>query len=145
MSGIGRRLATEHPQTNEGIGVNVKTFVDGNMPAQIRAVLWMMLVAVFGVLLIACANVANLLLARSLVRSKEVAIRSALGASRAQVIRQLLVEAMVISVVGGIVGIGLSHVGIGVFNAYLVDIEKPYWIDIALHPPVLVFAIAVTL
>ncbi len=145
MSGIGRRLATEHPQTNEGIGVNVYTFIEASMPAPIRAVLWMMLVAVFGVLLIACANVANLLLARALVRSKEVAIRSALGASRAQVIRQLLVEAMVISVLGGIIGIVLSHVGIGVFNAFLVDIEKPYWIDIALHPPVLVFAIAVTL
>ena len=145
MSEIGRRLATEHPQTNEGIGVNVQTFIEASMPTEIRAVLWMMLAAVFGVLLIACANVANLLLARSLVRSKEVAIRSALGASRARVIRQLLVEAMVISVVGGIVGIVLSHVGIDVFNSFLVDIDKPYWIDIALHPPVLVFAISVTL
>ena len=145
MAGIAQRLATEYPQSNEGIGVSVKTFVEGYMPPQISAVLYVMLFAVFGVLLIACANVANLLLARSLIRSKEVAIRSALGASRGRVIRQLLVEATLLSLIGGVLGIVLSKVGIDLFNAALVNIEKPYWIEIALYPPVLAFAFGVTL
>ncbi|MCH6546924.1 MAG: ABC transporter permease, partial [Gemmatimonadetes bacterium] len=145
MAGIAQRLATEYPQSNEGIDVSVKTFIEGFMPPEISAVLYVMLFAVFGVLLIACANVANLLLARSLVRSKEVAIRSALGASRGRVIRQLLVEATLLSLIGGVLGIALSKVGIDLFNAALVDVEKPYWIVMALHPPVLAFALGVTL
>jgi predicted permease len=145
LTAIAQRLASEYPETNEGVGAGARPFVEWQMPPQITAVLWVMLVAVFGVLLIACANVANLLLARAAVRSKEVAIRSALGASRSRVIRQLLVEATVIAVVGGAIGVLLSYIGINVFNAWLVGIEKPYWIDIALHPPVLLFGLAITL
>ncbi len=145
MTGIAQRLATDYPQTNEGVGVLITPYTEYYMPREIVAVLYAMLVAVFGVLLIACANVANLLLARAAVRSKEVAIRSALGASRFRVIRQLLAEATVIAVVGGVIGLVIAQVGVNLFNNALVDIEKPYWIDIQLHPPVLLFALAVTL
>ncbi len=142
---IAQRLAQEYPATNDGVTVEIKPYTEEYMPRQITAVLWAMLVAVFGVLLIACANVANLLLARAAGRSREVAVRSALGASRATVIRQLLVESLVLAVVGGVIGVGLSYVGIAVFNASIIDIQKPFWIEIDLFPPVLVFAIAVTL
>jgi putative ABC transport system permease protein len=144
MSALANRLAVEYPETNEGVGMVLEEFVSWQMPPQIVAVLYVMLAAVFGVLLIACANVANLLLARAAVRIKEVAIRSALGASRGRVIRQLLVESAVVAVIGGVLGVALSYVGLEIFNAAIVDVEKPYWISIELAPPVLFFALAVT-
>jgi predicted permease len=145
MTAITQRLATDYPETNEGASAVITPFTERYMPTEIVAVLYAMLVAVFGVLFIACANVANLLLARATVRSKEVAIRSALGASRFRVIRQLLAEATVIAIIGGVIGLVIASVGINFFNNALVDIEKPYWIDIQLHPPVLLFALAITL
>ncbi|HEX9581186.1 MAG TPA: ABC transporter permease [Gemmatimonadales bacterium] len=145
LAAISSRLAAEYPVTNAGLTSEVKPFTEEYMPPQIIAVLWAMLVAVFGVLLIACANVANLLLARAASRSREVAVRTVLGARRRVVIRQLLAESLVLAVVGGLIGIGLSYLGIAAFNAWIVDIQKPFWIEIALFPPVLVFAIAATL
>jgi predicted permease len=144
MAGIAQRLATEYPETNEGISTGLKPYTEEYMPPQITAVLYVMLVAVFGVLLIACANVSNLLLARSTVRAKEIAIRSAMGASRSRVIRQLLVESTILTLLGGTAGIILGYVGIDAFNAVFMDMERPYWIDIAMHPPVLLFAIVIT-
>ena len=142
---ISHRLAEEFPLTNAGITSEIGLFTEEYMPPQITAVLWAMLVAVFGILLIACANVANLLLARAATRSKEVAVRTALGARRSAVIRQLLVESLVLALIGGALGVGLSYVGINAFNLWIIDIQKPFWIEIALFPAVLVFAIVVTL
>ena len=82
MGEIARRVAEEYPETNEGVGVWVQSYEDATMPVELVSVLWLMLGAVLGVLLIASFNVANLLLARAAVRSKEVAVRSALGADR---------------------------------------------------------------
>ncbi len=145
IDAIARRLAEEYPVTNAGITSEIKPFTEEYMPPQITAVMWAMLVAVFGVLLIACANVANLLLARAATRSKEVAVRTALGAKRSSVIRQLLMESLVVAVIGGVVGLGLSYVGINAFNTWIIDVQKPFWIEIGLFPQVLVFAIAITL
>ena len=144
LQGIARRIAEEHPETNEGVGVWVQTFEDMMMPPQIVAVMWVMLVAVFGVLLIACFNVANLLLARAAVRSKEVAVRSALGADRGRLIRQLMLEAAILAAVGGALGVGLAWLGIEAFNAAILEIQKPYWIDIRLDAPALAFTLAIT-
>jgi predicted permease len=144
MAGIAQRLATEYPETNEGISTSLEPYTEAYMPPEIIAVLYVMLFAVFGVLLIACANVSNLLLARSTVRAKEIAIRSAMGASRSRVIRQLLVESAIVSLLGGTAGILLGYVGIDAFNAVFMDMERPFWIDIAMHPPVLLFAIVIT-
>lgn len=144
MEEIARRIAQEYPETNEGVGVRVQSYEDSVMPPDIVNVLWVMLGAVFAVLLIASFNVANLLLARALVRSKEVAVRSALGADRRRLIRQLLLEASLLAALGGVAGVGLGYVGIEAFNAAIIDVEKPYWIDIRLDGPALGFSFAIT-
>jgi putative ABC transport system permease protein len=123
----------------------VQTYEDLVMPPEIVAVLLVMLLAVFGVLLIACFNVANLLLARALVRSRETAVRSALGADRGRLIRQLMLEAMLLAVVGGLAGIALGWVGIEAFNAAILEIQKPYWIDVRLDGPALLFTLGVVI
>ncbi|MBW2256974.1 MAG: ABC transporter permease [Deltaproteobacteria bacterium] len=144
MEAIVGRLAEEYAETNAGRGVWVQPYEDFIMPPAIVAVLWIMLASVFGVLLIACFNVANLLLARALSRSKEVAIRSALGASRGQVIRQLLMEAVILAMVGGAVGIAMAYGMQRGYDRLFVDIQKPYWIIMTINTPTLLFALGVT-
>jgi predicted permease len=104
--------------------------------------LYAMLVAVFGVLLVACANVANLLLARAIVRTRELALRVALGASRAQVAAQVLAEAGVVAAAGGIFGLGLAWIGIDAFRRVAVDTNPPFWMEFALSGPVVAFVVA---
>ena len=144
MQQIARRIAEAYPETNEGAEIGVQPYKDRIMGGPILNVLWVMLGAVFGVLLIACFNVANLLLARTLVRSKEIAVRSALGADRARLMRQLLIEAGVLVVLGAAVGVVIAHFGIVAFNASIVDIQKPYWIDIRLDGAAVPFTILIT-
>jgi predicted permease len=101
-----------------------------------------MLGAVFFVLLIACANVANLLLDRAAHRTKEVGIRTALGASRLAVVRQFLAEALVLAGCGAVLGTAVAQAGVTLFNRAIADTNPPFWLDIRLHPPVLLFVIA---
>jgi putative ABC transport system permease protein len=98
---------------------------------------------VFFVLLIACANVANLLLDRAAHRTKEVGIRTALGASRSAVVRQFLAEALVLSALATVFGIIVAYFGVAAFNRAITVTQIPFFIDIRLHPQVLLFAIAV--
>jgi predicted permease len=142
---ISRDIEAIYPEENRDVRLWAAPFAESDMPPQITAVMFLMLAATFGVLLIACANVANLLLARSSIRGREVAIRTALGASRLRVIRQMLVEVLVLTLVGGALGVGLAYVGVEAFNAAILNIEKPYWIDIRLDLPALSFALGVTL
>ena len=104
---IAARLELEHPLTNKGQGAAVATITD-EIVGGIRPTLLMIFGAVVFVLLVACANVANLLLARSTARYKEITIRSAIGAARGQLIRQLLTESFVLSLLGGGLGFLLS-------------------------------------
>lgn len=145
MDGIAARLASEYPDTNEGVTVWAQPYEDYIMPPAIVAVMWVMLASVFGVLMIACFNVANLLLARAVSRSKETAIRAAMGASRTQIVRQLLMESVVLAAFGGIGGVVLASVMTNSLNARMIDIQKPYWIDVRLDTPALLFALGVTL
>ena len=111
IAAIAAGLATTYPASNQGIGVTVTPLLDTFIGPQAAAMLYTMLGAVFGVLLIACANVANLLLARTAARSKEVAIRTALGASRVRTVVQLLAETLVLALAGAAVGLARGQGG----------------------------------
>ncbi len=144
---IMRRLGEEHPDTNEGMTMIMGLFVREIIGYQLTPFLFTMLGAVSLVLVIACANVANLLLARASLRSKEVAVCSALGASRARLFGQLLIEAAMIASLGAAVGIGLAKLGIDWFNQTLAALPggPPFWVDIGIDPDVLLFLFGLTL
>src|SRR5688572_5543266 len=143
LATITARLARDYPQTNEGIEPTIATYNESSTPTQIKLVFWTLMGAVGFVLLIACSNVANLLLARSAERAKEVGVRVSLGASRGRVIRQLLVESVMLSLIGGLLGLPLAYAGIRVFDSLTQDVGKPYWMVFSVDPIVLLFFFAI--
>jgi predicted permease len=144
-AGIARQLAAQYPESNKDIGVRMESLVDQAIGPEPRALLYTMLGAVFGVLLIACSNVANLLLARAAARSREVAIRTALGAGRWRVVSQLLMETLVLAGVGGVLGLGIAQLGTMWFSRAIIQGNPPYWINIHVDGVVLAFVASVTL
>ncbi|HEU4629241.1 MAG TPA: ABC transporter permease [Gemmatimonadaceae bacterium] len=145
LAGIAARLAAAYPKTNENVTAQARPFVEASLGDEPRTLLYTMLGAVFLVLLIACTNVANLLLARAAYRTREVGIRTALGASRWEVMRQFLLEAFVLAGLATLLGVGVAQTGIALFNRSIVDTQPPFFIDIALHPPVLLFSAGLAL
>jgi putative ABC transport system permease protein len=136
-----QRLAAAYPQADSGFTARAMTFPDWSIGRQPRQLLYTMLGAVFLVLLIACANVANLLLDRAAHRTKEVGVRTALGASRAEVIRQFLAESSTLALAGLALGIVVAWIGIRLFNNAIASADVPSYIHIALVPQVLLFAL----
>lgn len=110
---------------------------------QIR-LMWIMTAMAGFVLLIACLNVANLLLARSTLRMKELAIRSSLGASRSRIMAQLLVESVTLSAVGALIGIGLSRWATSALMNYSATLNMPFWFDFGIDLRILVFVVGIT-
>ena len=145
MDAIAGRLAAQYPETNKQFPqAIVQTFNERFNGGDIRQVFLSMMGAVGFVLLIACANVANLLLSRAANRSREIALRIALGASRWRVVRQLLVESILLGCIGGIFGLMLAFVGVHLFDrAVSVEVGKPYWIQFRVDWTVVGFLAAV--
>ncbi|PYU45127.1 MAG: ABC transporter permease, partial [Acidobacteria bacterium] len=142
MSRIAENLAVAYPEANKGSGISLiplKTDVVGN----VKGILLVLLGAVSFVLLIACANVANLLLARSTCRAREFAIRAALGANPARVIRQLLTESMLLGIAGGCIGLVLAKLGVRVLVAALAG-SLPRSEGIALDGHVLFYTLGIS-
>src|SRR5947207_13498066 len=110
MDEIGARIAASYPDSNKGWGVTVDPYIDQVVQPQLRRSLWVLLAAVGAVLLIGCANLANLTLARGTNREHEIAIRSALGARRLRLIRQVLTESTFLGILGGLAGLALGNV-----------------------------------
>jgi putative ABC transport system permease protein len=129
LNGIARRLAAAYPDTYKNIaGVRVETFTERYVGGPARIVFLVMMGAVCFVLLIACANVANLTLSRSAHRAREIAVRIAMGATRWRVVRQLLLESVVFGLIGGGLGLFLAVAGAQALDAAVQDPDKPYWI-----------------
>nr|HRC86467.1 ABC transporter permease [Thermoanaerobaculia bacterium] len=145
FSGIAERLAHQYPDTNKGVGSVVKPFTEEYIDDEPRQLLYTMLTAVFGVLLIACANVANLLLARTALRSREVAVSSALGASRGRIITQILSEAFLLALPGALLGLLIAQWGVELFNQALLPADPPFWIHIRVDYGVLLFVLGLAL
>jgi predicted permease len=123
LSGIATQLRSQFPSDYQGLGVVVRTLKQRIVPTIAYRVVYAMLAAAFGVLLLGCANVTNLLLARSSARTHEVALRGALGASRLRLGRQLLTEVAVLAIIGGGIGLWLGLVGLDWFQATLDYVE----------------------
>ena len=144
MAAIAQRLASAYPETNEGISTRVEPYIRGFLGDEPVTMLFTMLGAVFMVLLIACANVANLLISRAAARSREVGIRTAMGASRTRVVRQFLTESLILSLAGAALGLLIAMAGIRLFNNAVAPTDPPFWIDIRLDGGVLMFVLAIT-
>ncbi|HZU10178.1 MAG TPA: ABC transporter permease [Pseudacidobacterium sp.] len=129
LNQIADRLAKQYPVTNKDIETSVETFQQHYNGGNIRMVFLLMLAAVGFVLLIACANVANMMLGRALVRQREMSIRAALGASRWLIVRQLLMESVLLSIFGGILGLALAAFGVHWFDLSTQNVGKPYWVE----------------
>ncbi|HEY9230433.1 MAG TPA: ABC transporter permease, partial [Gemmatimonadaceae bacterium] len=138
---IATRLEAAFPQSNTGWSVDVETLRD-TQTGQFRSVLWIMTASVAFVLLIACANVANLLLARSAARSKEMAVRVALGADGWRVIRQLLTESILVALVGAVLGIVFAYGFLQWIKANILG-GIPFWMKFTIDAQVLLFTTAV--
>ena len=139
MITISRRLESENPETNKDIQARVQTINEQQNGGPIRTVFLSLMGAVAFVLLIACANVANLLLSRSTNRAREISVRISLGASRWRVVRQLLIESVLLATVSGLAGLGIAAIGIRLFDRATQDVGRPYWIQFTMDGTVLGF------
>jgi putative ABC transport system permease protein len=145
MKAVTQRVAETYPLSNKGWGASVEPLKNDFTSRDTIKELWLLMGAVGFVLLIACVNVANLLLARGTMRMKEVAVRASLGATRAQLFSQLLTESLVLAVIGGLLGVSLASAMLRVILALLPPFSVPTEADIRVSLPVLFFTIGATL
>ena len=138
---IASQLERDFPATNRGIGADVMPYSKSIFGPEIFALLYTMLGAGLGVLLIACVNVSNLLVARASLRRREVAVRMSLGAGRGRVVRQQLTEVFVLAALGGVLGILLSVAGTRWFTQAVSVNSPPFWMTFELDYRVMAFVV----
>ena len=143
VDALASALAKTYPKTNDGVGAAAFPMRE-QVVANVRPALVVLFGAVGCVLLIACVNIANLLLARSLARRKELAVRAALGAGRLDLIRQLLVENFALALPGGLLGVLLALWGNDLLRS-LANVNLPRLDELSVNPAILAFAAALTL
>lgn len=139
LAEFSRRMQQTYPATNQGVRFQLRPLRDAYV-GEVRPYLLLTLAMVGLVLLIACANVVNLLLSRGLGRRQELAVRASLGASRGRIARQLLTESLVLTLLGGIAGLGFAHWWIGLIRQWL-RVELPLWMTVELDSRVLMFTL----
>lgn len=127
LNDLSRRLAQEYPGSNQGIGFAVVALKEALYGREFRTVSMLLMIAVFAVLLVACANVANLLLARAGTRTRELAIRASVGATRGRIIRQLLAESLLLATLGGLAGFALARLAVDAVATRFFVGYVPYW------------------
>jgi putative ABC transport system permease protein len=138
-------IAAAHPDDEKNWTVSVEPLHDDWLPASTLTELWLFLGAVGFVLLIACVNVANLMLSRAATREKEIAVRAALGAGRFRIFRQLLTESLMLAIVGGAGGIALSEIILRSILAMVPVYTFPSEADFRMHVPVLLFTLTASI
>ncbi len=143
MDTIGARIAALYPDSKKGWGVTVDPYIDQVVKPELRRYLWVLLTAVGAVLLIGCANVANLTLARGTDREREIAIRSALGARRLRLIRQLLTESIFLGILGGVAGLALGNALMRGMNRWLPPDMLPPEANVRMDYGVLLFTMTI--
>ncbi len=144
MDTIGARIARDYPDSNKGWGVSIDPLSEMIVGKQMRQSLYVLLAAVGMVLLIGCANLANLTLARATARDREVAIRASLGAGRMRLVRQFLTENVLLSFCGGILGLAVGFVTMAGLKAAVPPFSFPREADISMDTRVLLFTLALS-
>ena len=145
MDSVTRHIADAYPQSNKSWGAIVELYHDDFLSRDFIKGLWILMGAVVFVLLIACMNVANLLLARGMSRQKEIAVRASVGASRGSLFRQFLAESLALAVIGGIAGIVVAWGMLKALIATMPPYTLPPEADVRLSLPVLGFTLAATI
>ena len=142
MIAVTKGLATEFPASNTGWSASVELLQNNFLDDEFINGLWLLLGAVAFVLLIACANVANLMLARGTSRQRELAVRGACGATRGVIVRQFLTESVMLAVIGGVLGVALAAGLLNAIMALMPPNTLPSEADVRLSVPVLLFTLA---
>src|SRR5687768_8257613 len=146
LTQVAARLAAEYPENADWGSVRIEELRENFIPDDVRLIVLTMMGAVTFVLLIACANVANLMLARATSRSREIAIRAALGAGKHRIIRQLLTESVILAVAGGALGIPLAAWGLKLLDKAIPPSDAvPYYIDWMIDKPTLVYMVVISM
>jgi putative ABC transport system permease protein len=144
MDAIAAKEANDHPKSNQGWGALVEPLKNDFLPSGRKTTLWLLLAAVGFLLLIACLNVANLLLARGITRQREVAIRASVGAKPVAIFAQFLTESLVLAILGGLLGVAMGYAMLWGLVAVIPPHALPAEADLRLNVSILLFMLAAT-